>query len=270
MPNTSAARFCGHSGCENGTSPRPHLGGEPVAAVQRVRERALDARRGRVVLAADRLADRGREAPLLGQPRAELGRAEAEHLALHLGEAALLLAGRHVAVQELGLRNAGEHDRAELVDEAAQERAVGRVAGALRQRPRSHGGRDRVVEQLPAHRRQAVAVDGQEAQRGVGQRERADGGDAEEHAGVGQRLHLAAVPVVGGVGLAHDDRSERRLGADPLRDLGHGRVRRVAGVDDLLDRTIVRERQGADALEHGVEPVFVGGHIPPIGIRAEI
>ena len=23
MPNTSAARFCGHSGCENGTRPRP-------------------------------------------------------------------------------------------------------------------------------------------------------------------------------------------------------------------------------------------------------
>ena len=197
MPNTSAARFCGHSGCENGTRPRPiSAASQSPQCSASASERSMRGGRG-VVLAADRLADRRREPPLLGQPRAELRRAEAEHLALHLGEAALLLAGRHVAVQELGLRDAGQDDRAELVDQAAQERAVRRVARALRERARRHGGRDRVVEQLAAHRRQPVAVDGEEAQRGVGQRQRADGGDAEQHARVGQRLHLAAVAVVG-------------------------------------------------------------------------
>jgi 2-phosphosulfolactate phosphatase len=190
---------------------------------------------------------------------------ESEDLTFDGCEGSTVAPGAHERVQVLGLGHARHHDRAQLVDDPAQEGLLGVGRATPRHHARRHRRRHRVGQELPAHPSQAVAVDGQEAQGGIRQRQRPDRPDPQQHDGVREGLDSPPEAVVRRVGLSHDDGGQRGLATDPVRDLAHGRGRRVAGGHDRLDSPVRRERQRAHAVEHRVEASGVSGHAPCIG-----
>ena len=184
------------------------------------------------------------QVPLLGQPVADLGVGQAEHLFFRLADIEILVADQRQNLTELVGEVLAQDQLADIVEDPRGEGlALDPVAQLAGQHPRRNPAGDRVLPELLAVEFGVAAAAGEALEHRYTQAQILDRVETENHHGVIDGGDLAGETVKGGVGQFENLGGKGLVGRDQARHV----LGRSLGVVDQADHLGDDRRQGRQA-----------------------